>query len=319
MKVYHRCQETVCLGTWLIQSFACIFTFTSTSISTNLSGMAIVPYDESAIFSPFYASKRSFAFAGRTLTVHQDWNKFGVAAVVWDAAIVLGRYLEKMSADLKDKRIIELGAGTGFAGIVASLLGGNVTATDRKMALNVTRLNIEKNLGDKQYSIKIKELEWGQNVSSFSPPFDFVLGADIVYIEETFHYLLKTLQDLCDEHTRILLSCRLRYERDKRFFELLSKHFMHEKVAYDEELDIIVYEARKISWEKFNRDVFQWINWKMWFYRRIKFFCWSINSRSAKSQLPGQVQGSNARLPRNKHSSALGNGITINWDNQTNW
>lgn len=208
--------------------------------------MAIVPYDSSAVFlSPFHAKERSFEFGGRTLTVFQNWNDVGVAAVVWDAAIVLGRYLEKIAAELHGKKVIELGAGTGFAGIVASLLGGNVTITDRKMALNVTRINVEGNLG-KNHFIQIEELEWGQNVSSFSPPFDFVLGADIVYIEETFNDLLKTLQDLCDENSVVVLSCKIRYDRDKRFFELLSKHFLHETVLYNQELDIVVYQAKKI-------------------------------------------------------------------------
>lgn len=115
------------------------------------------------------------------------------------------------------------------------------------MALNVTRMNVEGNLGQKKNSVEIKELEWGQNVSSFSPPFDFVLGADIVYIEETFKDLLKTLQDLCDENTTVLLSCKLRYDRDKRFFDLLSQSFRHETVLYDQELDITVFRARKIT------------------------------------------------------------------------
>lgn len=237
---------------WPKHCFTVIFvsfaTFLSPSLPTNVSEMALVPYDASAIIlSSFHAKERSFEFAGRTLTVFQNWNDVGVAAVIWDAAIVLGRYLEKIAAQLQEKKVIELGAGTGFTGIVASLLGGNVTITDRKMALNVTRMNVEGNLGQKKNSVEIKELEWGQNVSSFSPPFDFVLGADIVYIEETFKDLLKTLQDLCDENTTVLLSCKLRYDRDKRFFELLSQSFRHETVLYDQELDITVFRARKIT------------------------------------------------------------------------
>lgn len=248
MRGFYQCYAILwpkhCLTTIII----CFSIIPRPSFPTNVSEMAIVPYDSSAVFlSPFHAKERSFEFAGRTLTVFQNWNDVGVAAVVWDAAIVLGRYLEKMAAQLQGKKVIELGAGTGFAGIVASLLGGNVTITDRKMALNVTRMNVEGNLGENQNSVVIKELEWGQNISSFSPPFDFVLGADIVYIEDTFSDLLKTLQDLCDENSTVLLSCKIRYDRDKRFFELLSRHFWHETVIYDHELDITVYKARKIT------------------------------------------------------------------------
>lgn len=239
-------------GCWLKHFFSVIFIsfafFSNFSYSTNVSEMALVPYDPSAaILSPFYAKERTFEFAGRTLTVFQNWNDVGVAAVIWDAAIVLGRYLEKIADCLAEKKVIELGAGTGFVGIIASLLGGRVTITDRRMALNVTRMNVEGNLGEKQKSVEIKELEWGQNISSFSPPFDYVLGADIVYIEDTFNNLLKTLQDLCDENSVVLLSCKIRYDRDKRFFDLLSKSFTHKTILYDQQLDITVFEARKIT------------------------------------------------------------------------
>lgn len=247
MSGFRECCAILWLKHCLTALLICFTIIPSPSFPTNVSEMAIVPYDSSAIFlRPFHAKERSFEFAGRTLTVFQNWNDVGVAAVVWDAAIVLGRYLEKIAAQLHGKKVIELGAGTGFAGIVASLLGGNVTITDRKMALNVTRMNVEGNLGEDQNSVAIKELEWGQDVSSFSPPFDFVLGADVVYIEETFNDLQKTLQDLSDENSIVLLSCKIRYDRDKRFFELLSKYFRHETVMYDQEMDIIVYEARKI-------------------------------------------------------------------------
>lgn len=224
-----------------------VFLFNSSS-PMNVSETAVVLYDPSTvILSPFQARERTFDFAGRTLTLFQNWNDVGVAAVVWDAAIVLGRYLEKIAVQLKGKKVIELGAGTGFASIVASLLGGHVTITDRQMALNVTRMNVEGNLGEKQNLVEIKELEWGQNVSSLEPPFDFVLGADIVYIEDTFVDLLKTLRDLCDENTVVLLSCKIRYDRDKRFFELLSHHFSYESILYDQEMDITLFEARIIS------------------------------------------------------------------------
>lgn len=250
MRGFYQCYVIFWSTRYLTAILICLSIIFSPSFPANVSEMAIVPYDSSAVFlSSFHAKERSFEFGGRTLTIFQNWNDVGVAAVVWDAAIVLGRYLEKIAAQLHGKKVIELGAGTGFTGIVASLLGGNVTITDRKMALNVTRMNVEGNLGKDQDSVEIKELEWGQNVSSFSPPFDFVLGADIVYIEETFSDLLKTLQDLCDENSVVLMSCKIRYDRDKRFFELLSRHFLYETVLYNQELDIVIYQAKKIKFK----------------------------------------------------------------------
>ncbi|XP_075286893.1 protein N-lysine methyltransferase METTL21A isoform X3 [Opisthocomus hoazin] len=87
--------------------------------------MALVPYEEGAggaarqLHSPW----ASFRFAGRGVRLRQDWRRLGVAAVVWDAAVVLCAYLEMGSVDLRDRSVIELGAGTGLLGIVATLLG----------------------------------------------------------------------------------------------------------------------------------------------------------------------------------------------------
>lgn len=63
----------------------------------------------------------------RILTIKQSYIG-DVGCVVWDAAIVLSKYLESRSfksriGDLKGKRVIELGAGTGAVGLVAGVNG----------------------------------------------------------------------------------------------------------------------------------------------------------------------------------------------------
>lgn len=64
-------------------------------------------------------------------------------------------------------------------------------------------------------------LEWGSSVLDFDPPYDIILAADVIYIEETFPELMKTLEDLSASESVIFLSCKHRYERDDRFFQLL--------------------------------------------------------------------------------------------------
>ena len=81
-------------------------------VSRNQSAhMALVVYEPPKIFEVFQAGSREFSFAGHVLNINQDWENNGVAAVVWDAAIVLSRYLES-SVGLRGKKVIELGAGT---------------------------------------------------------------------------------------------------------------------------------------------------------------------------------------------------------------
>jgi predicted nicotinamide N-methyase len=133
--------------------------------------------------------------------------------------------------------------GTGLVGIVAGILGAQVVITDRKMALELTRDNVERNSKNLDTSLDVRELEWGQDVSSFNPPFDYILGADIVYIEETFSHLLKTITELSANKTVILLSCKIRYERDRNFLHLLSGAFDVTQVHYDKTVDIYIYKA----------------------------------------------------------------------------
>lgn len=131
-----------------------------------------------------------------------------------------------------------------MVGIVASYLGADVVITDRRSALDLTIQNVHKNTCEST-KIKVAELEWGQGVSRFDPPFDFIIGADIVYIEETFSLLVRTIEELSDDKTVILLSCRLRYKRDEDFFEMLRGKFIVTKLHFDETVNIYIFKAQK--------------------------------------------------------------------------
>ncbi|XP_015261429.1 PREDICTED: protein N-lysine methyltransferase METTL21A [Gekko japonicus] len=211
--------------------------------------MALVPYDETHLggMQKLHKPSSVFSFANHTIQIKQNWKQFGVAAVVWDAAVVLCTYLEMGDVDLRGRSVIELGAGTGLLGIVAALLGAQVTITDREAALAFLKSNVQANLPtDLQPRAEVKELTWGQNLASFSTgEYDFILGADIVYLEETFADLLQTLDHLSADHTVILLSCRLRYERDQNFLTMLKGIFSVREVHYDPGNDIHIFKAQR--------------------------------------------------------------------------
>ncbi|NXI73958.1 MT21A methyltransferase, partial [Anseranas semipalmata] len=178
-------------------------------------------------------------------------------------AVVLCAYLEMGGIDLRDRSVIELGAGTGLLGIVAALLGkffvclflaiyncsAHVTITDREAALEFLESNVLANLPSELHRrAVVKELTWGKDLGNFPPgAFDFILGADIIYLEETFVELIQTLEHLCSEQTVILLSCRIRYERDNNFLKMLKSHFSVYEVHYDSSKDIHIYKAQRHS------------------------------------------------------------------------
>ncbi|NWR15578.1 MT21A methyltransferase, partial [Emberiza fucata] len=228
--------------------------------------MALVPYEEGGGWTArqLHSPWATFHFASRTIRLQQDWRRLGVAAVVWDAAVVLCAYLEMEGIDLRDRSVIELGAGTGLLGIVVTLLGkgffvvsfkanqncsARVTITDRAAALELLESNVQANLPPElRPRAVVKELTWGKDLDNFSPgAFDLILGADIVYLEETFAELLQTLEHLCSERTVILLSCRIRYERDLKFLRMLRERFSVSEVHYDSSKDVHIYKAQRGS------------------------------------------------------------------------
>ncbi|XP_034533458.1 protein N-lysine methyltransferase METTL21A [Notolabrus celidotus] len=216
--------------------------------------MALVPYVENAvpILSKFHNSSAQFRFANHDISLTQDWKSLGVAAVVWDAAVVMCMYLEMGKVELKKTKAIELGAGTGLVGIVAALMGAEVTITDRQPALEFLAANVKANLPpDSQGSTLVSELSWGEGLDRYPPAgFDLVLGADIIYLEDTFVPLLQTLEHLCSDSTVVLLACKIRYKRDTNFLSMLKKTFAVEEVHYDKQRDIHVYKAWKLSQRK---------------------------------------------------------------------
>ncbi|XP_068165152.1 protein N-lysine methyltransferase METTL21A [Antennarius striatus] len=213
--------------------------------------MALVPYTQNSVpaLSKLHSSSAHFRFANHDLRVAQDWRQLGVAAVVWDAAVVLCVYLEMGQVDLKGKAAIELGAGTGLVGIVAALLGAKVTLTDREPALDLLSANVKANLPpDLQGSAVVSELTWGEGLERYpTGGFDLVLGADIVYLESTFVQLLQTLEHLCSDCGAVLLACRIRYQRDTDFLSMMKQRFTVQEVFYHQERDIHVYKASKLS------------------------------------------------------------------------
>ncbi|XP_078259786.1 protein N-lysine methyltransferase METTL21A [Rhinoraja longicauda] len=213
--------------------------------------MALLPYDNAMIpeLRKFHEASATFRFANRDIVIRQDWKQLGVAAVVWDAAVILCTFLELGAIKLQDRTVIELGAGTGLVGIVAAHLGADVTVTDREVTLQFLESNVQDNISDDlRGRVRVKELTWGINLSKFEPAgYDIILGADVVYLEETFPALLETLKYLSSERTIILLSCRIRYERDHNFLKMLESHFAVERVHYDSKRDVHIYKAQKIK------------------------------------------------------------------------
>lgn len=129
-----------------------------------------------------------------------------------------------------------------------NVLGAKVTITDREPALDFLSANVKSNVPpDSQGSVVVSELTWGEGLERYpAGGFDLVLGADIVYLEDTFVPLLQTLEHLCSDTTVVLLACKIRYKRDTNFLSMLKQQFIVEEIYYEKQRDIHVYKSWKL-------------------------------------------------------------------------
>ncbi|KAF9432934.1 Methyltransferase-like protein 21D [Entomortierella beljakovae] len=99
----------------------------------------------------------------------------GVGSTIWDAAIVLGKYLERTnilglatsSESTSPINILELGSGTGIVGLAAARLlskntcrhGSKVVLTDKENVVPLLQRNLEKNSSD-GVELESRVLDW---------------------------------------------------------------------------------------------------------------------------------------------------------------
>lgn len=165
---------------------------------------------------------------GHELQFAQDPNSKHLGTTVWDASLVFAKFLEKncrrgkfSPSKIKGKRVIELGAGCGVAGFGMALLGCDVVMTDQVEVLPLLMRNVERNTsritqmnsGSESFgSVQVAELNWGNedHIRAVDPPFDYIIGTDVVYKEDLLEPLLQTIFALSGPKTAILLGYEIR-------------------------------------------------------------------------------------------------------------
>ncbi|XP_041361341.1 protein-lysine methyltransferase METTL21D-like [Gigantopelta aegis] len=179
---------------------------------------------------------------GKTLKINQ--SEIGdVGCVVWDAALVLTKYLEtndfQRGTAWKGKRVVELGAGTGVVGLYAASLGATVTITDLPELIPLIQRNIDDNVKVVTGSATTEPLTWGSdtcNQSCRNP--DYIFLADCIYYEESLNPLMSTMCDLCGPRTVVLCCYEQRDTEIKKvleaqFFNLVRESFVIEEVPLE--------------------------------------------------------------------------------------
>ncbi|KAJ9699289.1 hypothetical protein PVL29_008069 [Vitis rotundifolia] len=102
-----------------------------------------------------------------------------------------------------------------------ALLGCDVVSTDQTEVLPLLMRNVERNTSrimqmnpgsDSFGSVEVAELDWGNedHIKAVNPPFDFIIGTDVVYAEHLLDPLLRTIFALSGPKTTILMGYEIR-------------------------------------------------------------------------------------------------------------
>lgn len=161
-----------------------------------------------------------------------------VGLVVWQAAFVLAEYLSRVQplGLWRGQRVVELGAGTGVAGISLARRGAHVVSTDLPHVTPLLRLNAEANVlgpGAGHGAIEVVDHAWGSgDTASVLAPLpgqecDVLIGADVTYEEDVIPLLLKSIRALCSPHTVLYLAYKKRGLGEGRVGALLEEQGFH--------------------------------------------------------------------------------------------
>ena len=175
------------------------------------------------------------------LTILEDKEQ-GIAFQVWPAGKALASLLldpaSSVARLVRNKSILELGAGCGIAGLAAAIAGAKkVFLTDRKETLPHLRNNVEINRVAIPTTTHVcaEELEWGKEIGSefiHKDNIDVIIASDCMYWASLYDRLVMTLLNLSTPKTLILLVHQTRRkEVEKTFYERLSRFFVISRVC----------------------------------------------------------------------------------------
>ena len=121
---------------------------------------------------------------------------------LWAAAIALAHEVASRADNFSNRRVLELGAGTGLPGIVAASFGARVVQTDRlELPMSVCKRNCRRNGVE---NVEHRLADW--NDWNDRTRYDWIIGSDILYGEETHPHLRRIFENNLAPGGRMLLS-----------------------------------------------------------------------------------------------------------------
>ena len=141
---------------------------------------------------------------------------------LWEAALVLADLLAAQPQD-PPRRILELGAGLGVPGLAAAAAGHQVTLSDYEPhILDFQRVSAAASgVGER---VEHLMLDWLKPPPDL-PPFDLIIGAEILFRDEFFSPLLTIFKKYLAPGGMVYLAHDVRRKSLPRFLQLAEADF----------------------------------------------------------------------------------------------
>lgn len=173
------------------------------------------------------------------LVYHED-ARTGCGGQTWPAGLVLGKHMLRYHREqMRNARILELGAGGGLVGLAVALGCGEDTrllVTDQQEMFGLMDTNIRLNKIEGRAKALI--LNWGEGLPEevVSQKPNVILAAECVYFEPAFPLLIQTLRGLfaVNEDAIVYFCFKKRRRADMQFVKMAKKAFLVEEL-FDED------------------------------------------------------------------------------------
>jgi len=135
-------------------------------------------------------------------------DPLGTACTVWRGGERLVELLQSRRELVAGKRIVELGSGTGIAGLACAALGASrIVLTDLPENLALLRRNATRNGWVQSLcgcEVSVEKLDWNTDAL---PACDLVLGADVCYHQDSVQALCSLVDAAIAAGAAALLAC----------------------------------------------------------------------------------------------------------------
>lgn len=161
-----------------------------------------------------------------------DIENCGIGGRIWRGAVMLAVFLKSQFfskyGEINGKTVIELGAGSGVCGLVASTMGAQkIYLTDRDDGcVELMKKNYEHNAKQLRLSrTEVVKLDWmsQEDCAKLKDSFDVILGADILYSPSMVDDLISGLERLCAPGSYAILSIGKRGDEFEDFVKKIKQ------------------------------------------------------------------------------------------------